>query len=127
MSSQEALRIDLQVGLQDSLPEDIDQLTRQLLGELQEQDVETAELVAGGSIPSGAKAGEAIELGVIAVAVLPALLPKLVEFFQAWALRGQGRTIKFKGVVGGLPVELECPAADLKTILASLPLPKGAQ
>ena len=68
-----------------------------------------------------------ILLGAVAVAVLPAVLPKIVEFCQAWALRGQGRTVKFKGKVGGQDIEFEGKAEDLKNILTlfSGPPPAG--
>ncbi len=63
---------------------------------------------------------EAVTAGAIAIAVLPTFLPKLVEFIQAWALRGQGRTVKFKGKVAGQEVEFEGSAEDLKPLLATL-------
>jgi hypothetical protein len=66
-------------------------------------------------------------LGAVAVAVLPSVLPKVVEFCQAWALRGQGRTVKFKGKVGGQEIEFEGKAEDLKTILAQLSSASSSQ
>ena len=47
-------------------------------------------------------------------------LPKIVEFCQAWALRGQGRTVKFKGNIHGQDIEFEGTADELQRLLAQL-------
>ncbi len=110
----------LQVELEDSDTEELDSLTRQLLNEIRELEVESAELVVAGSAPEGAKVVDPVTLGVIAVAVLPALLPKLIEFLQAWTLRGWGRTMKFKGKIGSQDIEFEGTPNDFKALLATL-------
>ena len=122
MSSEiEAVQFTMQIGAgEDADAEELDRLTRQLRGELQDLGVESAELVKGGPAPGGSKSVEAVTAGAIAVAVLPTFLPKLVEFIQAWALRGQGRTVKFKGKVAGQEVEFEGSAEDLKPLLVTL-------
>jgi hypothetical protein len=61
-----------------------------------------------------------ITTGSIAMAVLPALLPKVVDSIQAWVLRGNNRTVKFKGNIAGQPIEFEGSAEDLQTLLAML-------
>jgi hypothetical protein len=110
-------------GDPDAPPDELDALTRQLLDEVRATDVESAELVSAGPAPAGTKSPEAITLGAVAVAVLPAFVPKLVEFAQAWSLRGQGRAIKFKGKLAGQDVEFEGTAAELKAVLAMLQPP----
>jgi hypothetical protein len=114
------LTLQIEAG-PDTPPEELDALARQLLGELREtDDVAQAELAEAGTAPPGTKSAEAITLGALAVAVLPNFLPKLVDFVQAWALRGQGRTVKFKGKFAGQEVEFEGHAADLTRLLAAL-------
>lgn len=110
-------------GPADMPPEEVDALARQLLAEVRATDVESAELAAEGPAPAGTKSGEALTLGAVAVAVLPSLLPKLVEFVQAWALRGQGRTIRFKGHLAGQEVAFEGTADELRQVLALLQPP----
>ncbi len=83
-------------------------------------------LARAGAAPEGSKAAEVLTLGAVAVAVLPAVLPKIVEFCQAWALRGQGRTVKFKGKVGGQDIEFEGKAEDLQRVLSMLSSPPPA-
>jgi hypothetical protein len=48
-------------------------------------------------------------IGALAVAVVPQLLPKLIEFLQAWSLRGKDRTVKIKASVGDRSVDIEYP------------------
>jgi hypothetical protein len=117
MLSAQPLQISVQVSMSDTYDAELDLLTRQLMNELLEMDVESVELERSGVLPPGAKAGDPITIGSIAVAVLPALLPKIVELCQAWAMRGQGRTVKFKGKLAGQEIEFEGNSDDLTKIL----------
>jgi len=126
MADQKTFQMMVQIDLDDSDDERLDSLARQLAGELSEQDVESVELARAGAAPKGTKSAEAVTLGAVALTVLPALLPKIVEFCQAWALRGQGRTVKFKGKIGGQDIEFEGKAEDLQRVLALLSSPPPA-
>jgi hypothetical protein len=44
----------------------------------------------------------------------------MVDFVQAWSLRGQSRSVKFKGKIGGQDIEFEGPADELKVLMATL-------
>ena len=118
----EAVHLALQVNAgEDADDEELDRITRQLLGEIRELEVESAKLVTAGAAPEGTRSAEIITMGALAVAVLPTVLPKLIELVQAWIMRGQGRTVKFKGMVGGGEVEIEGATPDeLKALLATL-------
>lgn len=120
MKVTQSLHLTIQIALDEPDNEVLDSLARQLLDELSDQPVESVDLARSGTAPAGTKSAEAITLGALAVTVLPAVLPKLVEFCQAWALRGQGRTLKFKGNLGGQDFEFEGKAEDLQLILAML-------
>ena len=126
MSADQSVLFLVQVGMEDADAAELDMLTRQLIEELLELDVETAAPAVSGALPAGAKAGDPITIGTIAVTVLPAILPKIIEFCQAWALRGQGRTIKFKGKISGQDIEFEGSATDFKNILIFLNPPSLA-
>ncbi len=112
----------LQVSLsEDAAEEEIDNSTRQLLAELRDlTEVQEAHLASAGQAPSGTKSVDPVTLGALAVVVLPTFLPKLVEFVQAWALRGQNRSVKFKGKMSGQDIEFEGSAQDFKAVLAAL-------
>lgn len=120
MNDQSTTKVDLQISVQDATAEELDEITRQLYDELRDLDVESVDLVSAGPAPEGTKTVDPITIGALAIAVLPTFMPKLVEFIQAWALRGQGRTIKFKGKVAGQAIEFEGQAEDLQKLVASL-------
>ena len=100
--------------------EEIDTLTRQLLAELRDMDVERVELARGGSAPDGTKAVDPITAGSIVLTVLPGLLPKIIDGIQSWVLRGSNRNVKFKGRIAGQPVDFEGSGDDLQQLLAAL-------
>ncbi len=118
----ETAHFTLQIGAGEGADaEELDRLTRQLRDELQDlSGVETVELARGGPAPQGTKAVDPVTLGALALVVLPTILPKLVEFLQAWVLRERGRTVKFKGAVGGQQIEFEGAAEELKALLTTL-------
>jgi len=105
--------------------DELDEMARQLMLELREMEVESVDLASAGNAPAGTKSVEAITTGAIVLAVLPTFLPKVVDFVQAWSLRGQGRTIKFKGKISGQDIEFEGTGEDLQKILATLSAKKA--
>ena len=125
-ANDELANLSLVVDLgQSANADELDRATRQLRDEIRDLDVESVELVKGVNPGAGAKSVEAITLGSLAVAVLPTLVPKLVEFLQSWALRGEGRKIKIKTQVGDRSVEVEynpktTSPAELKKLVETL-------
>lgn len=105
--------------------DELDDLARHLMLELKEMEVESVDLASEGNAPAGTKSVEAITTGAIVLAVLPTFLPKVVDFIQAWSLRGQGRTIKFKGKISGQDIEFEGTGEDLQKVLATLSATKA--
>jgi len=102
MTSSE-IQLYLTVTEADADAESLDELTGRLLRDLRELGAESVERPSGEDVPEGAK-GDAFTLGALALVAVPAFLPKLVEFLQAWALRGESRTVKIK-TPAGLEVE----------------------
>ena len=116
MEENNKAEFQIEVSATDATDEELDRMTRQLLSELRGLDVESAELATGDSAPSGTKSVDPVMLGNIAIAVLPAFLPKVVDTVQAWVMRGHGRTVKFKGK----GIEFEGSPEELQKLLASL-------
>jgi hypothetical protein len=117
--------VTLQIVETDQDADELDRLTRALREEIQDLDVGPVELVRAGAAPQGAKAAEVFTLGTLAVSVLPAAVPKLVEFLQSWAMRGEARRIKIKTQVGDRSVEVEyspqsTSPAELKNLVETL-------
>jgi hypothetical protein len=115
----ELSQINIEVSASDATEEDIDRMTRQLLAEVRELPVESAELTMGESAPEGSK-GDPVTLGSLVVSSLPTVLPAVVALVQSWSSRGSGRTVKFKGKIGREMIEFEGSAADLHRLLETL-------
>jgi TIR domain-containing protein len=120
MTQPDLTQLNIEIIARDATEEDIDLMTRQLLSELRETDVESAKLTNRGEVPLGTKSGDAITVGSIMISALPTVLPAVVGLVQAWAARGQGRAVKFKGQLGGGMVEFEGSAEELQRLIASL-------
>lgn len=120
MSHSALTRLNIEISAEDATEEDIDLMTRQLLTELRETDIESARLAEGGEAPLGTKSGDVITLGSIVVSALPSVLPAIVGLVQSWASRGQGRTVKFKGQIGVAMIEFQGSPEELQRLLASL-------
>ncbi len=116
MDNPDLTQVTIEISAADATEEDIDQMTRQLLSELRETDVDSAELARGGSAPHGTKSGDPVAIGSIMISALPTVLPAVVALVQAWSARGQGRTVKFKGK----GIEFEGSPEKLQKLLASL-------
>ncbi len=119
MDNSELTQLHIEVSASDATEEDVDCMTRQLLSELRETDVESAELVKDGPAPKGSK-GDPVTVGSIVISALPTVLPAVVTMVQAWAARGHGRTVKFKGKVGRQMVEFEGSPEELRKLLETL-------
>ena len=115
MDKPEFTELNIEVSAEDASEDEIDRMTRQLLSELRDLDVESAMLAKGGSAPIGSK-GDSFTMGAIVLQVLPAVLPSVISLVQSWVARGQGRVVKFKG----MGVEFEGSPQELQKILEML-------
>jgi hypothetical protein len=115
MTTEYPIELEIEILAKDASEEDLDKMTRNLLKELRETDVASANLVSIGAAPEGSK-GDPITIGTLALEVLPAFLPSVIGLVQAWVMRGQGRTVKFKGK----GIEFEGSPEELQKILEKL-------
>lgn len=120
MNETDKVELQIEVSAKDTTEEDIDRLTRQLLFELRETDIESAELSITGAAPPGAKSGDTVAMGSILISTLPTVLPAVVSLVQTWIERGQGRVVKFKGKIGKEMVEFEGPPEELRRLLETM-------
>lgn len=100
------LHIDAQADID---TDKLSQLTGYLRSELEDMDIESVTDVRNQVVPPGAKVVDPLTAGSLIVAVLPEVLPKVMEFIQAWTLRGEGHTMKVKAQRGDRSVEVEYP------------------
>ena len=110
MNETDKVEFYIEVSATDTTEEDIDRMTRQLLSELRELDIESAKLATSEvPTPEGVK-GDLSAIGSIALELLPVAIPSVIRLVQAWVARGQPRTVKFKGrgiEFEGSPEELQ--------------------
>jgi len=115
MTTEDTIELEIEVLANDTTEEDLDKMTRNLLKELQGTNVESASLVSIGTAPEGSK-GDAVTIGTIAITAIPIVLPGVIEMIKAWVMRGQGRTVKFKGK----GIEFEGSPEEFKKLLEKL-------
>ena len=117
MASSE-IKLTLAVAEAEADADRLDELTRHLMRDLGDLGVESVERPSGEAAPEAAK-GDPFTWGALALALVPALLPKLVEFLRDWTRRDEGRTVKIKTPTG-LEVEFTLEGELTEAELASL-------
>lgn len=126
MSDNNPLNITLIVNPDEDDEDYRDRLARELRRECEELDgVIEAELARGGEAPDGARAGELIEIGKVAIAALPGVLAPLIVAVQAWMLRDKGRTTRIK--VGDTELEIPVKMSPQEVLEFIERLKKGAE
>lgn len=115
MATDDSINLEIEISADDVTEEELDRLTRNLLAELRESDVESVQLVSDGQSPEGSK-GDPVTLGQLALEILPAAIPGVIALVQTWVMRGQGRTVKYKSK----GIELEGSPEELKKMIAKL-------
>lgn len=120
MTTSEPFEFQVEITASYATEEDVDQMTRYLFAELRKMDIESVSFIKSEDAPLGTKSADPVTIGALAIAVLPSVLPKVVEAIQAWALRGQGKTVKFKGKVNGQMIEFEGSGDELEKLINRL-------
>jgi hypothetical protein len=75
-----------------------------LIDELVTLDVDNVEEVPAGPAPSGTRAGEVAQLGVLAVTLGPPALQGMIAVVQGWLQRRRSGTVRIK--IGSDEIEL---------------------
>ncbi|MEU9896359.1 hypothetical protein AB0H67_22965 [Streptomyces phaeochromogenes] len=84
---------------------ELDELTVQLRAGLLELEVDRVELVRVEDTPAGSKPGDAIAIGVLAVALSPVALRGVLRLLETWMTRRPIRKVRV--VFGDDSIELE--------------------
>lgn len=80
--------------------EELDALSRQLRGEIEEMHVDSVEAVSEGPAPAGSKAADWASLGQFAVTLAPTLIPPLFDLLKSWTQRRPTTPVKIRVKVG---------------------------
>ena len=99
--------------------EELDDLTRALRQEVEETDVERVELVSGGEVPGGAKAGLVTAHGELNVTLKPASLPNFLGMVRDW-LNRQNQRVEIVATVGQSTFHISASITDVSTIMQAL-------
>jgi len=103
LSSRIVLEIQSNSAVNDVNDDTLDENVIQLIGEVRELDVQSAERLTVTNSNRGTKAGEAFSLGGLVVVLLPEVIKDLVGLVVDWVRRNPGRSIKIKGGTDGAP------------------------
>ncbi len=85
--------------------------TRALRREIAGLPVESVDFVPGGPAPAGTRSPEILMAGTLAVAILPSLLPKLIEVINGWLSRGKDRDVEITIKKGDEALTVKVPAS----------------
>jgi hypothetical protein len=107
-----AIKLKLTVSLGRGVPDDeVDLVTRDLRSQLLDAGMKRVDL-ATAALPANAKAGTGSVVGDLMLAVLPVLLPKLVELIKSWRAEAPKRSVTVRAEVNGAPVEIILDGSD---------------
>lgn len=106
-------------------PAELDELTRQLVGEVNELNVEQVEQVSAGDAPEGSKALDMAAIGELAVTLAPSLIGPLFDLLKSWVERKPSTPVKVRVRVGKRTAQIEydptrTSAKDLEALIKTL-------
>jgi hypothetical protein len=104
---------------------ELDELTRQLRGQVAELNIDSIEWVSAGAAPQGVKAAEFSEFGQMVVTLAPALIPSLFDLLKFWVGSKPAAPVKVTVKVGKKTAQIEydptkTSAKDLDALIKNL-------
>ena len=125
LSNSEIVDVQIQVDMGPEVDANrLDESTRSLRNELR-RHVEQINFNPEKTVPAGTRSTEASAIGELALEVLPAVLPLLIQFFYDWCLRAKHRSVEIEiRRTGQTSVKLkitgDIPREHLKEIISSI-------
>ena len=106
-------------------PAELDELTRQLAGELNDLNVDDVIQVSEGDAPSGSKALDMTQIGQLAVTLAPSVVGPLFDLLKSWVQRKPSTPVKVRVRVGKRTAQIEydptqTSAKDLEALIKTL-------
>ncbi len=119
MISEEPLaQFHLRLAAPEGDAEELDDLTRNLLSEIQDT-AEDVSLVPGGDVPEGAKGALVTAQGELNVALKPALLPRFLDSVRDWLSR-QNQRVEVVATIGNSTFHINASITDMPAIIQAL-------
>lgn len=98
---------------------EIEERTRSLRREIAGLHIESVDFVSGAPAPAGIRSAEAVVAGSLFVAILPNVLPKLIEVINGWITLAKDREVEITIRKGDESLTVKVPAtADRSTVLS---------
>lgn len=88
--------------------------TQYLRKELHDLRLGALEITDAKKPPEGSMSSTAFTLGALVIAVLPQVLPSLIEFLKEWRLRNTSLSLTIKSTVGDNTIEITVPDSMTK-------------
>ena len=109
-TADQPLNLTLQVfAPPDADDEEVFNRTRYLRNEIEDLPIDKVQLMRT-QAPEGAKAGEAIMIGTMAIAALPTFLAPLIDLVRDWLSRPRNQDIRIKARLGDDEIEISYPS-----------------
>ena len=99
---------------------ELDDLTRQLRGEILETPVEQVDFVPGTPAPEGAKGTLMAAHGELAVSLRPNALPDFLGLLRDWLTRHEDRRVEVTLNIGGNPVNIKASITDISAVMQAI-------
>ncbi len=124
--------LQISVSVDDGVPEEIDELARELRAEIAGLDIESVESVGAGPAPAGVKGVvDWASIGQMTVTLAPVIVPPLFALLKAWVERKPSVPVKVRVKVGRRTAQIEydptkVSTEDLQALIKSLSKPVRA-
>ncbi len=121
MSDEEQLsQITLTIEAPEADAEELEELTRQLRGEILEGPAEQVNVVSGQPAPDGAKGTSMTMSGELAVSLKPSGLPDFLGLLRDWLTRHEDRRVEMTLNLGGNVINFKSAASDLPAVMQTI-------
>ncbi len=120
MTDETLSQIHLQIGAPEADAGELDDLARQLRGELLETSVEQVDLVPGAPAPERTKGMAAAAHGELAVSLKPGGLPDFLGLLRDWLTRHEDRRVEVTLNLGGNPVNIKASVTDISAVMQAI-------
>ena len=118
--SDQPFELRLRLDSPDAEPEELDELTRQLIDELRQLPVESVTRDRETTKVPGAKTGAAEFIAAVAVVALPKFVGPLLDSVKSWLERKKLRSVTFTGTLNGHPIDFRGTPQDLEKLVRAL-------
>ena len=100
--------------------EELEELTRQLRGEILETPVEQVDFVPGRSAPEGTKGFPMAVHGELAVSMKPGGLPDFLGMLRDWLTRHEDRRVEVTLNIGGNIINIKAAVTDISAVMQAV-------